>query len=87
MWSSDIKPNCFLHVSKSRNSTVYYVVDIFLSSSVVERHIFSNKRKCDSFVCHCSYVMPSYNQFNSCLSYQLFPIFAEQIDDFVSFNR
>lgn len=85
MWSYDIKPQCFMHVSKSKNLSIYHVVDIYLSSSVVERHFFSNRRKCDSFICHCSYIMPSFNKFNSSLSYDYFTIFAKELDDHVSF--
>ena len=85
MLSCEIKPQSFMHVSKSKNLSVYHVVDIYLSSHVVERHIFSNSRKCKSFICHCSYIMPSFNRYGNCLSYDTFTIFADELDNYVSF--
>ena len=86
MWSSEIKPSCFLHVSSSRNITVYHVVDIFLSSSVVERHVFSNGRKCSSFLNHLCRVMPYHNSYSFALSFEKYTIFAEELTDEFIFN-
>lgn len=79
MWTSEIKPQCILHVAKSRNISIFYVVDIFLSSSIVERHIFSNRRVFLSFINHCSKVIPAYNGYNCGLSFTNYNIFAEEL--------
>lgn len=86
MWSFEIKPTCHLHISKSRNIVKYYVVDICLSSCVVERHIFSNARKFDSFVNHLSKVMPWYSKYYSRLSFDNYSIFSEELTDEFTFS-
>lgn len=86
MWSFQLKPVSFLHVAKSCNLIVYHVVDIMLSSSVVERHVFSNSRKCASYVGHLSKVFSYYHPYSSCISYEKYTIFAEELTDEFLFN-
>lgn len=86
MWSFEIKPTCHLHVSNSRNIVKYHVVDICLSSCVVERHVFSNARKCKVFVGHLSKVMPTYCSYRSCLSFDDYVIFSEDYTDKFTFS-
>lgn len=72
MWTSDIKPQVIEHGHFGRNNKYIYVVDIMLSSSIVERHIFFNGRKCQSFVGHLSRILPSYSRCRSGISYYHF---------------
>lgn len=59
MWSSDLNPIVLQHGAPGKYNKKFYVIELFLSSYLIERHLFTNKRMYLSHVNRLRAVFPS----------------------------
>lgn len=69
MWSFNFKPQAIVHGHVSKYNEFVYIVEIFASSCMIERHVFFNKRKYESFLSHIKHVLPYSTRYTGTLSY------------------
>lgn len=85
MWSSNIKPQVIEHGRPGKCNEFIYIINIYLSGTIVERHLFFNKRKYNSFLSHLR-VFPLLSRYSTGLSISTYYDYFEEYDHLINFE-
>lgn len=76
MWSSNLNPRVLQHGAPGKYNKKFYVIELFLSSYLIERHLFTNKRTYLSHVNRLHDVFPSnMSRYYSGISFEAYELF------------
>lgn len=76
MLSSNLNVNFIVHGQLGKHNEKLYVVDMYYSSQMIERHLFFNKRTYRSFISHLDTLFPSFvSSYYSGISFDYFDLY------------
>lgn len=76
MLSSKLNPQVLSHGDPGKHNEKIYVVELFLSSSMIERHLFMNKRIYCSYISHLDDCFPSFvSQYYPGISFDYYELY------------